>query len=109
MLFCRYTDRRPMWYDEHTLSHEDELQGKGNSISNRHGMSTFCHTTIRELADALEILDYETARSEMVENHKRWIQPNAAAQIVALAERMAESYQKVSLMNIRANIGTEAV
>ena len=75
----------------------------------RHGMSTFCHTTGRELADALERLNHETVRSEMLRNQKRLIHPNASAQIIALAERMAVSYQKGSFMNIEADTGTEAV
>ena len=56
-----------------------------------HGMSAFCHTARRELGGALERLNNEAARGEMVRTQKRLIPPDASAQIIALAERMAVS------------------
>lgn len=61
-----------------------------------YGMSRFCHTSNRELVDALKILDSKTEREAMVENQRMMIHPDAAERISDFAEN------SVSLFNISA-------
>ena len=69
-----------------------------------YGMSRFCNTSNRELADALKILDSETECETMIRNQRKLIRPDAAEQISALAERVVLSSQKAAVMNM--GVGT---
>lgn len=64
-----------------------------------YGMSRYCHTSNRELADALKILDSETESDAMVRNQRKMIRPDAAERISDFAERIAFASQEDAVMN----------
>ena len=64
-----------------------------------YGMSRYCHTSNRELADALKILDSETESDAMVRNQRKMIRPDAAERISDFAERIAYASQEDAVMN----------
>ena len=63
------------------------------------GMSRFCHTSKRELAEALKILDSKTECDTMVRNQRKLIRPDSAGRISDFAEEMTASAASVAVMN----------
>ena len=54
-----------------------------------HGMSRLCDATPEALSAALDLLDDSAARERMRERQRRFVNPYAAADICALAERLS--------------------
>ena len=66
------------------------------------GMSRFCHTSKRELAEALKILDSKTECDTMVRNQRKIIRPDSAGRISDFAEKMAAAAASVTVNVLRS-------